>query len=119
MAVEQIEANEKILGPSVSFKELSLNAQQLPADYMPTRYGVLYHGVGLCDEYPSIRYAVDYEHHGYDGVFEPGMCVCVESYIGRHGGGEGVKLEDQYVITETGYEKLSAYPYDARLLGQA
>ena len=119
MSVEQIEANEKLLKPGVSFKELSMSAQQLPEDYLPTRYGVLYHGVGLCDEYPSIRYAIDYEHHGYGGEFEPGMCVCVESYIGRHGGGEGVKLEDQYVITETGYEKLSAYPYDQRLLGKA
>ena len=55
---------------------------------------------------------------GYDGVLEPGMCICVESYVGRHGGGEGVKLEDQCVITETGYEKLSNYHLDARLMGQ-
>jgi Xaa-Pro aminopeptidase len=41
--------------------------------------------------------------------------VCVESYIGRHGGHEGVKLEEQVLITETGCEQLSRYPRDGRL----
>ena len=45
----------------------------------------------------------------------PNMIVCVESYIGRHGGHEGVKLEEQVLITETGYEQLSRYPRDPRL----
>jgi len=119
MAHEQIETNKEMLKPGVTFNELAMNSQQLPEDYMPTRYGVLYHGVGLCDEYPAVRYGVDHKEHGYDGVLEPGMCICVESYVGRHGGHEGVKLEDQYLITETSAEKLSDYPYDERLLGQA
>ena len=114
-AAEQMYANFEMLGPSVTFRELSTKSKELPGDCMPTRYGVLYHGVGLCDEYPSIRYSVDFEHHGYDGVLKPGMCICVESYVGRHGGGEGIKLEDQFVITETGYEQLS----DKRLMGKA
>lgn len=118
-AAEQMEANFEMLGPGVTFRELSTKSKELPDDCMPTRYGVLYHGVGLCDEYPSIRYSVDFEHHGYDGVLEPGMCICVESYVGRHGGGEGIKLEDQCLITETGYEQLSTYPLDKRLMGEA
>ena len=32
-------------------------------------------------------------------------------------GGEGVKLEEQILITETGIERLSVYGYDERLLG--
>jgi Xaa-Pro aminopeptidase len=44
------------------------------------------------------------------------MVLCVESYIGRLGGHEGVKIEEQILITETGNEKLSRYPLDARLL---
>ncbi|MGI9364111.1 MAG: M24 family metallopeptidase [Rhizobiaceae bacterium] len=118
-AADQIAANFEMLKPGVSFRELSFNSKHVPPDCMPTRYGVLYHGVGLCDEYPSIRYSVDHEHYGYDGVLEPGMCICVESYVGRHGGGEGVKLEDQCVITETGYQQMSSYPLDARLMGAA
>ncbi|MEM1040112.1 MAG: Xaa-Pro peptidase family protein [Pseudomonadota bacterium] len=113
MAVDQCAHNLDLLQPGVTFKELSMNAKQLPSDYMPTRYGVLFHGVGLCDEYPSIRYACDYEHHGYDGVLEEGMVLCVESYVGGH---EGVKLEDQVLITANGPEQLSVYPLDPRLM---
>ena len=47
------------------------------------------------------------------------MVVTAESYVGRHGGHEGVKLEDQVLITETGHEQLSTYPLDATLLGLA
>jgi Xaa-Pro aminopeptidase len=43
------------------------------------------------------------------------MVLCVESYTGRLGGHEGVKIEEQVLITGTGYEKLSSYPLDARL----
>ncbi|MEP1208666.1 MAG: Xaa-Pro peptidase family protein [Rhizobiaceae bacterium] len=118
-AAEQMRANFEMLGPGVTFRDLSTKSKELPPDCMPTRYGVLYHGVGLCDEYPAIRYSLDWEHHGYDGELEPGMCICVESYVGRHGGGEGIKLEDQCLITETGYELLSTYPYDKRLMGEA
>jgi Xaa-Pro aminopeptidase len=47
---------------------------------------------------------------------EPGMVICVESYLGRKSGGPGVKLEDQVLITETGYELLTTYPYEEVLL---
>jgi Xaa-Pro aminopeptidase len=43
------------------------------------------------------------------------MVVCVESYVGRHGGREGVKLEEQVLITDNGHEMLSRYPRDERL----
>jgi len=45
------------------------------------------------------------------------MVLCVESYIGRLGGHEGIKMEDQVLITETGNETLSSYPLDPRLAG--
>ena len=53
-----------------------------------------------------------------DGVFEPGMTICVEVYCGEKGGREGVKLEDQVLITETGYENLTRYPFEEKLLGR-
>jgi len=73
------------------------------------------HGIGLCNEYPLI---INKELFGgaYDGVVEPGMVLCVESYVGEPGGREGVKLEEQVVVTETGVEKLSEFPFDERLL---
>jgi Xaa-Pro aminopeptidase len=115
MAEEQIARNMTLLRPGVSFRDLSHGATSLPDEYLPNRYSVLFHGVGLCDEYPSIPYPSDWERSGYDGVLEPGMTMCVESYVGRHGGHEGVKLEEQVLVTETGCERLSRYPRDARL----
>jgi Xaa-Pro dipeptidase len=115
MAEEQIAANMTMLKPGASFRELSHAAQNVPEDCLPNRYSVLFHGVGLCDEYPAVPYPEDWERSGYEGALEPGMTVCVESYVGRHGGHEGVKLEEQVLITETGYEQLTRYPRDKRL----
>jgi hypothetical protein len=51
-----------------------------------------------------------------DALGEPGMALCVESYVGVPGGGEGVKLEEQVLIADTGAAKLSSYPFEERLL---
>ena len=61
--------------------ELSQQAKSLPEDYLANRYSVLFHGVGLCDEYPAVCYPGDWETRGYEGELEPGMVVCVESYV--------------------------------------
>ena len=73
----------------------------------------------MTGEYPCLPYAFDWEAAGYDGDVEiaPNMTLSVESYVGHRDGGEGVKLEEQILITETGIERLSVYGYDERLLG--
>lgn len=111
-AYEQIQHNIGILGPGRSFKDVTFDAWKIPDEFLSNRYGSCIHGVGLADEYPSIKHAVDFEGKGYDGTFEPGMVVCVESFIGVEGGMEGVKLEEQVVITETGVDLMSTYPYE-------
>lgn len=116
MAHEQIQQNTTLLKPGVSFHDLTFEAKSLPPDYYPNHYSALYHGVGLCDEYPHIGYPDSWEASGYDGVLEPGMVICVESYIGRVGGREGVKLEEQVLITPAGPELLSSYPFAETLL---
>jgi len=40
------------------------------------------------------------------------MTVTVESYIGEVGGKEGVKLEQQYLVTEIGLELKSHHPLE-------
>jgi Xaa-Pro aminopeptidase len=45
------------------------------------------------------------------------MVVSVESYVGEVGAADGVKLEEEVLITETGIEKISRYPFDEALLG--
>ena len=108
--------NMNILKPGMTFEEVTKSGLLLPEEYRAQRYGVMMHGVGLCDEYPSIRYPEDLECHGYSGVLEPGMALCVEAYVGRVGGKSGVKLEDQIIITDTGFENLTNYPFEAALL---
>ena len=77
---------------------------------------MLYHGVGLCDEYPCIRYPEDLESYGYEGELQAGMALCVEAYVGEVGGQDGIKLENQLLVTETGYELLTHYPFDESFL---
>jgi len=117
-AADHIAFNMALLKPGLTLHELSDLAQPLPEKYAAQRYGVVYHGVGLCDEYPSIRYPQDFEDGTWeDAVLEPGMTLCVEVYYGEVGGPCGIKLEDQVLITEDGFENLTSYPLDARLMG--
>jgi Xaa-Pro aminopeptidase len=117
IALEHIETNKQLLAPGVGFLELTRKAHRLPEACREQRYGVVFHGVGLCDEYPAIRYPEDVTEHGYDGVLEPGMMLTAEVYVGVAGGPYGVKLEDQVLITDDGCETLSRSPFDERLLG--
>jgi Xaa-Pro dipeptidase len=87
-------------------------AFRLPERYRANRYSTIAHGVGVCDEYPAVYYPEDVESTGYEGVLEAGMTICVESYIGEAGGAAGVKLEEQVLVTETGAEVLSRYPFE-------
>lgn len=110
MAEEQIAFNLDVFRPGMTYFEFRDAAYKLPEEYFPNRYSAMIHGVGLCDEYPSIAYPGDKKKGGYPGVFEPGMCLCFESYIGRVGGHEGVKLERQVLVTETGLDVLDSFP---------
>ena len=110
VACEQIECNKALLKPGLGFYELSQKLWPLPHRYAKRRYGVAMHGVGMCDEYPSIYDPLDYPRVGFDGLLKVGMVMCVESLVGCEDGRECVKLEEQVVITETGCEQLSNYP---------
>ncbi len=116
VAYEHVMTNIGLIQPGMSFTEMTQLAHRLPEKYRPLRYGVVAHGVGLCDEYPAVRYPEDVEAHGYGGAFEVGMTICVEAYIGAVGGREGVKLEEQVLVTETGAVPLSTYRYEDDLL---
>lgn len=116
-AYEQIQKNLSILRPGMTYREFTFSADLAGEEFRAQCYSVLAHGVGLCDEYPSLYYPEDWPQTGYDGVFEPGMAICVESYCGLVGGKAGVKLEQQVLITETGIEDITSYPYERVLLG--
>lgn len=115
IAFEHLSANIELLRPGVSFTELSERGHRLPEEFVAQRYSVMMHGIGLCDEYPAIMYPQDFVPGAFDYVLEPGMTLCVEAYIGAVGGHEGVKLEDQVLITADGVENLTKYPFDPAL----
>lgn len=117
IALEHIATNMELLKPGLSFTEITERGHRLPAEFVEQRYSIMMHGVGLCDEFPGIPYPQDFVPGALDYALEPGMTLCVEAYIGAVGGRDGVKLEEQVLITETGYEKLSSAPFDPKLLG--
>lgn len=116
MAVDEIDHNMALIRPGVSFREFTEKAWTVPADVRARRTMSMLHGAGMVDEWPRIPQAYEFAASGYDGVFEENMTVCVESYVGTEGGLEGVKLEQQVLITSGGVELLSTFPYEETLL---
>ncbi len=111
LAQEQVLFNMELLRPGLGFREFAEKCWPVPEKYLQNRYMMMIHGCGLVDEYPSIAYARDFADWGYDGSFEENMVVSVDSYIGEVGGKEGVKLEQQVLITAKGAEALSKFPF--------
>ncbi len=109
LAAEQVAHNCELLRPGRSFLEFGKLAWNIPARYFDQNYGCLLHGVGLVDEWPAIG-SDPSDPLAQEGEFVAGMTVCVESYMGEVGGSEGVKLEQQVLITDTGHEILSRLP---------
>ena len=118
MALEQIEYNLNIIKPGMTFREISEKAWKIPDEFADNRYFVLAHGVGMTGEYPYILHLHDFDDAGYDGVLQPMTTLCLESYIGGREDAEGVKLEQQILITETGCEVLSNFPFEESLTGR-
>ena len=110
MAVNQINHNSSLIKDGTSFKEFIEKSWKLPEEYYGNRYSVMVHGIGLCDEWPSIRYPTDGGDKG--GIFRKNMTITIESYIGKVGGKEGVKLEQQYLVGQNGLELMSHHPLE-------
>ena len=115
-AHEQVQHNAGIIRPGMSFRDYSDAAWDIPDRFHANRYCLSAHGCGMTGEYPYLYHHGDFPEAGYDGEIVPGMVLCVESFIGA-AEGEGVKLEQQLLVTETGTELLSRFPFEAALLG--
>ena len=110
MAVEHINHNSRLIKPGMSFREFTEKSWKLPEEYYGNRYSCMVHGIGLCDEWPMIRYPTDGGQR--EGSFEKNMTITVETYIGKVGGKEGVKLEQQYLVGDNGLELMSHHPLE-------
>ena len=115
--VDHIEQNMQMLKPGVNIQDLSRNCHQLPDKYQNLKYGCMMHGVGLCDEWPLVAYPDQMVDGAFDYELQPGMTLCVEALISPEGGDFSIKLEDQVLITETGFENITKYPHDPALMG--
>ncbi len=115
---DHIQENMEILKPGLSFKDMTHKGHHLDEKFQKWKYGCKYHGIGLCDEWPMIAYPDNYVEGAFEYELEPGMAFCVEALVTEEGSGFSIKLEDQIIITEDGYENLTTYPYDDALMGR-
>jgi len=88
-AYDHVMTNIGLIEAGMSFADVTRVSHRLPEMFRPLRYG---------------------------GCFEVGMTLCVEAYIGAVGGHDGVKLEEQVLITDSGAVPLSTYRYQAAFL---
>lgn len=114
-ARDHIDTNMAMLKPGVTIRELTHGGHQLAPQFWKQKYSCKMHGVGLCDEWPFVPYPDGWVEGAFDVALEPGMVLCVEALVSPEGGDFSIKLEDQVLITETGHENLTRYPFDPAL----
>ena len=114
-AREQIDHNMALLRAGITLREFDQHSWRIPDRYLANEYGWAFHGVGMADEYPAAPTHPSFEGSAYaelNPALEAGMVVSLESLIAEQGRGEGVKLETQVVITDSGCERLDAFPWE-------
>ena len=116
LAYEHVQHNIDAIRPGLSFRELSERGFKVPQIYRPQSIPMHWHGVSLYGGWPNIPGNGWFYDETEDGVLEPGMTLCVESYMGEVAGPDGVKLEEQVLVTEDGVRNLGQYPFEPELL---
>ncbi len=99
-----------------SYAELRERHPAVPEAYHSQSYPCMIHGTGCDDEPPFISYSYDGEGVVPRGELRENMVLSVEFYAGKVGEQDGVKLEEQILITAGGPVRLSTYPFEERLL---
>ena len=99
----------------MTLSEFQQQAFLPPEAFHENAYTCVIHGVGMCDEYPRVN-PIYRGTNPYDGTLAAGMVICVESYMGAVGERDGVKLEQQVLVTGDGYEMLTNDPLEPSLL---
>ena len=117
-AREQLDHNVDLIRPGASYRDIAEAAWKVPDEHNASRYYCIGHGLGMSGEFPNIPHPVQGQPYPLKGEIETNMVLCIESYIGSERTGQGVKLEDQLLVTEDGVERMSAIvPFDDRLQG--
>lgn len=116
LARAQLEHNAALLQCGRRFEEIAAKAWPIPQVHQDSRYYAIGHGLGMSGDFPNIPHATPGQPYPLQGGLEAGMVVCIESYIGSAEHQQGVKLENQYLITETGPELMSGAELCDRLV---
>ena len=116
VAFDHVHHNIELVKPGATFEELSRHAFPVPQRYRPQTLAMNWHGVSLYGGWPTILGRGLFDQSSEDGELMPGMTLCVEAYVGEVGGVDGVKLEEQILVTETGSRLLSCFPFEQYLL---
>lgn len=117
LAEEQLDHNAANLAAGLPFEEFARRAFEVPEPYERYGYYQLAHGLGLAGGHPNVPRVGD-GPYPLPGAIEPGMVLCVESYIGDPDTQQGVKLEDQFLVHADRIETMSTFPLDERLRGR-
>jgi len=112
---EWLEAMKAVVRPGLTCGELADVAPKLPEKYMPQRYEVMIHSVGLEEESPNVCYPIDRQMNP-DRLIREDMTLVVELYAGEVGADHGVKLGDEVLVTGNGVRVLAPYPFTTELL---
>lgn len=102
--------------PGVSCREILEKAPRSRPEYVEQSYSCMIHGTGLDDEPPFFPFPEDRTGITPEGILEENMVLSVEYYAGKKGGRDGVKLEEQILITARGPELLCHYPFEEKLI---
>jgi Xaa-Pro aminopeptidase len=112
VAFDILQATEQNLHPGISCEDLYLDACRMAEEsglaehfmgFGDDRVTFLGHGIGLeIDEWPVLA-------KGFELPLEPGMVIAIEPKFSFPGRGV-VGIEDTYLITDSGYERLTVTP---------
>ena len=116
VAYDNLHHNLDLMRPGVSFREIAERCFEPPEEFRAYQEAVG-HGAGVQIEFALLCTKGEIHRMPYpDMMLEPGMVVCAEAYAGEVGGDEGVKLEQQVVVTQSGYELMSTLAFEDTLL---
>ena len=112
IARDFIDQTAELFHPGTSFEQILSKMPKIPERFTQQRYPIFAHGLGMDDEPPFYPFADQSTSAKTNQGIEVGMVICIESYLGEVGESFGVKIEDQYEITETGPVLMVDYPHD-------
>ena len=115
LAVAEVEHNLKLVQPGMTLREIQKQAYRQAEEFHAHAYPCVIHGVGMTDEYPRVD-PIFRGPNPYDDTLEAGMVLAIESFVGAVGESDGVKIEQQVLVTDDGYEMLASYPLEDSLL---